>query len=128
MPEYQQQAGGMWTRKDRNGRVYYFISAQAEGKEYRYHAFVNPNKKDKQPDFRLFSLDGGVGVPSKFTPRAPRATEEGSPIPPQPQDKYKVNEPEWPDNDANEEAGPDDQRLEDGGNEDDKEEDDGLPY
>lgn len=138
MSGYAGQAGGLWVRKDRHGRTYYFISAVADGKEYKYHAFASPKKEGNRPDFILYALDEGRGKPTRFAPRPSRSSEEEQALykgqddgssPSGTKEKYEVKEPPWPDNDANEEAGRDDERMEDGGNQSkSEEEDDGLPY
>ena len=76
MAEYSVPTGGMWERKDRNGRTYFFIEVEIDGMKHRYHAFVNTKRgNDKHPHFRLFSLGDPVQAERSYTPR-PRVTEE----------------------------------------------------
>ncbi|MFH1742831.1 MAG: hypothetical protein ABIH23_27830 [bacterium] len=102
---YQNSVGGMWVRKDRNKRDYYYIQVEMGTLRYSFHAFQNKFKdKDTHPDFKVFALDGGEGKEIERRYRPPEASGEGKF-----EDKYKTAPPpEWPpeeDDGSPEEAG-----------------------
>lgn len=101
MPEYQTPVGGMWVRKDRNQRDYYYLTVEIGDLKYAFHAFKNMFKQaDKHPDFKVFALDGGEGKPvdQRFRPRVENIEDKYAVKPPAPEENN--DEPVEDDGDA----------------------------